>query len=77
MKRSDFLVVTSKTKTVITYKQAVRIELDYNEDSAPSLMLSNFIKQQRRANQVITDIINGESTYLIAQALIHAIANQN
>ena len=77
MKRSDFLVVTSKTKTVITYKQAVRIELDYNEDSAPSLMLSNFIKQQKRANQVITDIINGESTYLIAQALIHAIANQN
>lgn len=77
MKRSDFLVVTSKTKTVITYKQAVRIELDYNEDSAPSLMLSNFIKQQRRANQIITDIINGESTYLIAQSLIHAIANQN
>lgn len=77
MKRSDFLVVTSKTKTVITYKQAVRIELDYNENAAPSLMLSNFIKQQRRANQVITDIINGESTYLIAQALIHAIANQN
>ena len=77
MKRSDFLVVTSKTKTVITYKQAVRIELDYNEDSAPSLMLSNFIKQQKRANQIITDIINGESTYLIAQALIHAIANQN
>lgn len=77
MKRSDFLVVTSKTKTVITYKQAVRIELDYNEDSAPSLMLSNFIKQQKRANQIITDIINGESTYLIAQSLIHAIANQN
>ena len=77
MKRSDFLVVTSKTKTVITYRQAVRIELDYNEDSAPSLMLSNFIKQQRRANQIITDIINGESTYLIAQSLIHAIANQN
>ena len=77
MKRSDFLVVTSKTKTVITYKQAVRIELDYNENAAPSLMLSNFIKQQRRANQIITDIINGESTYLIAQALIHAIANQN
>ena len=77
MKRSDFLVVTSKTKTVITYKQAVRIELDYNENVAPSLMLSNFIKQQRRANQIITDIINGESTYLIAQALIHAIANQN
>lgn len=77
MKRSDFLVVTSKTKTVITYRQAVRIELDYNEDSAPSLMLSNFIKQQKRANQIITDIINGESTYLIAQSLIHAIANQN
>ena len=77
MKRSDFLVVTSKTKTVITYKQAVRIELDYNENAAPSLMLSNFIKQQRRANQIITDIINGESTYLIAQSLIHAIANQN
>ena len=77
MKRSDFLVVTSKTKTVITYKQAVRIELDYNENAAPSLMLSNFIKQQKRANQIITDIINGESTYLIAQALIHAIANQN
>lgn len=77
MKRTDFLVVTSKTKTVITYKQAVRIELDYNENAAPSLMLSNFIKQQRRANQVITDIINGESTYLIAQSLIHAIANQN
>lgn len=77
MKRSDFLVVTSKTKTVITYKQAVRIELDYNEDSAPSQMLANFIQQQRRANQVITDIINGESTYLIAQSLIHAIANQN
>ena len=77
MKRSDFLVVTGKDKTVITYKQAVRIELDYNENAAPSLMLSNFIKQQRRANQIITDIINGESTYLIAQALIHAIANQN
>ena len=77
MKRSDFLVVTSKTKTVITYKQAVRIELDYNENAAPSLMLSNFIKQQRRANQIITDIIKGESTYLIAQSLIHAIANQN
>ena len=77
MKRSDFLVVTSKTKTVITYKQAVRIELDYNENPAPSQMLANFIQQQRRANQIITDIINGESTYLIAQSLIHAIANQN
>ena len=77
MKRSDFLVVTSKTKTVITYKQAVRIELDYNENTAPSQMLANFIQQQRRANQVITDIINGESTFLIAQSLIHAIANQN
>ena len=77
MKRSDFLVVTSKTKTVITYKQAVRIELDYNQNAAPSQMLANFIQQQRRANQVITDIINGESTFLIAQSLIHAIANQN
>ena len=78
MTKKDFSVVTGKEKTVITFRGAVRIEVMNAEPIVqPSQMTANFIKQMRAANQIIADLINGESTYLIAQALIHAIENQN
>ena len=78
MTKKDFSVVTGKEKTVITFRKAVKIEV-VNTDPIvqPSQMTANFIKQMRNANKIIEDLINGESTYLIAQALIHAIENQN
>ena len=62
---------------VISYKGIVKIDIESKERPAPSELMANFIKNQRKAARIIQDIINGESEYLLAQAMIHALANQN
>ena len=77
MKRTDFLVVTGPEKMVITYKKAVKIEIHNLEEIPRSQRLGHFIKMQRKANKIINEIIKGESEFLFAQSLCHALANQN
>lgn len=74
MTKSDFSIVAGKEKTVITFKGAVRIEIENRNHTNE---IENMIKRVQTANRIIDDVIKGQSEYLVAQALIYAIESIN